>query len=348
MMRSHAFVAIGILSFLPPSVAAAPPAAALAKAAVAAPGHALSAVNAGDRALIAHRYAPVHHQSVDRVGKNGLGGRADFITRVDFDGDWDARNDWENAARFPLPGAAYHSVVETSTHWFVVYMFFHPRDWGDSVFDTEHENDSEGVLVVISRDGSRFGRLEAAVTVVHGDFYSYVPRRGRWSAGAETVDGVLELDSAAGDRPVTIQEARGHALKAKRRDEPFDGIVYHPSVVALAPPAPGDRTAHYVLVDVFATRGLWDRRDDPGLFSAPGAFAGDRGGTCGERGILCTRDAANAPWGWDDGDDGDIRRGEIATDPVKLVTRYFRTPTPLGPYTWNAYHATTTTLLARR
>jgi hypothetical protein len=338
MKRTRAFASIAVLSFLPTSVSAAPPAILPGRVSVVPVESALSAAVSGDRALIAHRYAPVHHQAVDRSGKNGLEGRADYVTRVDFDGDWDARNDWENAARFPLPGAAYHSVVETSSHWFVVYMFFHPRDWGDSVFDTEHENDAEGLLVVVTRDGSRFGRLEAAVTVAHSDFYSFVPRQSGCSAHEETLDGVLELDARAGDRPVTIQEARGHGLKAKRRDEPFDGIVYYPSLAAVSPPARGDRTAGYVLVDSFEAGGLWERRDDPKLFAERGAFAGDRGGTCGERGILCTRNAANAPWGWDDGNDGDVGRGDIATDPSKLVARYFRfSATPSRIYTFNPY-----------
>ncbi|WP_433271157.1 hypothetical protein ACQPZF_11665 [Actinosynnema sp. CS-041913] len=33
---------------------------------------------------------------------------------------------------------------------------------------------------------------------------------------------------------------------------------------------------------------------------------------------------ANAPWGWDDHDDGSaLQKGLLATDPAKLVERYF-------------------------
>ena len=335
-MRTHALGALAVLSLLPSAVASPPVPAIVARAAIAVEP-ALSANDPRDRALIAYHHAPIHHQEVDRTGNNGLEGRADYVTRIDFDGDWDARNDWENAARYPLPGAAYHSVVETTSHWFVTYMFFHPRDWADGPFETEHENDSEGVLLVVQRDHTRFGRLEAAVTIAHSDFYSYVPASGNWSAGNESVDGVLEIDARNG-RPETMQEAGGHALRAHRPGERFDGIVYYPTQGEVTSPSAVARTAPYVLIDVFDAGGVWDRRDDPKLFARRGVFAGDREGACGSGGILCTTNAANAPWGWDDSDDGDVRRGDMAIDPVRLVTRYFRIPEPLSSaYTHNPF-----------
>jgi hypothetical protein len=349
MKRACVLAAVALLSLPPPPVAAAPPIRAAVGHSQAPLEPPLSAKVAGDRELLAFHFAPLHYQRVDREGANGLEGRADYLARVDFDSDWDARNDWENAARFPLPGAGYYAVVETVTHWFVVYMFFHPRFWADSLFDTEHENDSEGVLFVVARDGSRFGRLAAAVTVVHSDFFSFVPADSRWSAGDESVDGVLELEPPAGGRPVTTQEAQGHALRARRRDTRFDGIVYYPSLGPSAEPTARDHSAPYVLLDLVQAGGLWDRRDDPRLFAARGSFAGNRGGTCGSGGVLCTENAAHAPWGWDDGDDGDVRPGDIATDPVHLVTRYFRVPERVsGAYSYNPFLAVTGDRTARR
>src|SRR6185503_19274608 len=114
-------LAIALVSLLPPSVAAAPPVRASVAKATTPLEPVLSASLAADRVLLAYHFAPVHYQAVDRHGKNGLDGRADYVTRIDFDGDWDARNDWENAARFALPGVVYHSVVETKSHWFIVY-----------------------------------------------------------------------------------------------------------------------------------------------------------------------------------------------------------------------------------
>lgn len=337
MTRSHVLVASALLSLLPPTVAAAPPVRATIARAPTALEPALSAAKPGDRALLAYHFAPIHYQFVDRTGRNGLGGRADYVTRIDFDGDWNGRNDWENAEHHPLPGAVYHSVVETKSHWFVVYAFFHPRDWADSLLDTEHENDCEGVLVVARRDGTRFGKLEAAVTLAHSDFYSFVPAGGRWSAGSESIDGVLEVDARSGERPLTTQEAKGHALKAWRSGARFDGIVYQPSLVAAPQPSPGEPTATYVLVDLFEPGGVWERRGDPNLFIKSGSFAGNSGGDCGSGGVVCTENAANPPWNWNDSDDG-VPRGAIALDPLTLVTRYFRSPEPLSlDYAYNPY-----------
>jgi hypothetical protein len=53
----------------------------------------------------------------------------------------------------------------------------------------------------------------------------------------------------------------------------------------------------------------------------------------------CGTNSANAPWGWDDGDDVP-GRGEIATDPAKLSAEYFTVPGELGrSYSYNPYRA---------
>jgi hypothetical protein len=85
-------------------------------------GEALSAGSASDRAALAFHWAAIHYQDVDQSGLHALGGAADYITRVDFDGDLNARNSWENAGSpsFPLAAHAYDSVVKTSSHWYVV------------------------------------------------------------------------------------------------------------------------------------------------------------------------------------------------------------------------------------
>src|SRR5262245_25780440 len=67
----------------------------------------LSATNAADRAALALRWAPVHYQDVDQTGSHALGGTADYITRIDFDGDWNARNNWDNAGKAGFPLAAH-------------------------------------------------------------------------------------------------------------------------------------------------------------------------------------------------------------------------------------------------
>jgi hypothetical protein len=288
-----------------------------------------SARDASFRAALALRYAPIHQQEVHRRGSHALGGAADYITSVDFDADDDASNNWDNAgdARFPLAAHAYYSVVETPSHWFITYQFFHPRDWSSTFFETEHENDSEGVLFAVARDGSRFGALRAAVTVVHADFYSYVPASSRWSSGREDVDGKLTLQSFAGElHPVTASQAETHAIKAW----PYysirtEGVVYYPSLTtAEVPSSPNDRSVQYQLHDMLEPGGLWARRANPRLFVRYGTFAGNTSGGCGKGVFLCRRDAAHAAWAWNDHDD-QSPSGAMATDPAGLVRAYFST-----------------------
>ena len=70
----------------------------------------------------------------------------------------------------------------------------------------------------------------------------------------------------------------------------------------------------YRLVNTFAAGGLWAHRSDSLTFASWGTFRGDNG----------KDNAANAAWGWDDGNDGsDLQRGLLATDPAKLVAAYF-------------------------
>ncbi|XXX82321.1 hypothetical protein WMF30_26555 [Sorangium sp. So ce134] len=309
---------------------------------VAEAGDALTAASADGRAALALRWAPIHYQDVDVTGSHALGGRADYIARVDFDGDWSGTNNWENAGARALPAHAYHAVVETGTHWFIVYTFFHPRDWMDSPFDTEHENDSEGVLVIVARDGTEHGRLLGAVTVAHSDFYSFVPDGSPLVAGAESIDGRLSLASFGGQlHPITAQEAKGHGLKAwPSYDIVGDGVKYYPSLTdAEEPSSASDADVRYRLIDAYGPDGLWPRRDLATLFTSSGAFLGDRGGGCGSGlSFYCPTNAANAPWGWDDGDDGPVARGEIATDPAKLVAHYFGVPAGFSrTYSFNPF-----------
>lgn len=304
--------------------------------------HAQSAADASFRAELALRYGPIHHQDVHTRGANSLGGAADYITAVDFDGDDDASNNWDNAGdpRFPLAAHAYFSVVETTTHWFVAYMFFHPRDWSSTFFETEHENDSEGVLLTVARDGSRFGALRAAVTVVHSNFYSFVPAGSSYRAGRESIDGTLTLSPFSGElHPVTAQQAETHALKAW----PYyrihrQGVVYYPSLTeAEVPSGPDDRQVMYRLHDMLEPGGLWDRRENPKLFSRFGSFAGNSSGGCGQSAIWCTKNAAHAVWAWNDHDDHSPT-GAMASHPAALVRAYFEAREPVAQnYLFNPF-----------
>lgn len=280
---------------------------------------------------LAERWAPVHYQDVDPTGGDGLAGRGDYITAVDFDGDWDTQNNWENlATNNNAPEAyGYYSVVQTSTHWFIVYAFYHPRDWTDTPdlnLDT-HENDMEGLLAIVQRPAvsnqNDFGELLGVITVFHLDFFSYTPNGSPLGNGQENIDGTLQMENVPEQitagvlHPVTAQEAKGHGLKAfpQVQIEGGDGLKYFPTTDQPEVPAHNnDRAVKYKLVNIFEPGGLWDHRNDPNTFTAAGKFKGDNG----------QDDSANPPWGWDDGDDGSqLPGGELATDPAKLVQVYF-------------------------
>ncbi|SDG46731.1 hypothetical protein SAMN05216553_108205 [Lentzea fradiae] len=295
-------------------------AVALFTASLTAPAHA--AVSDHD---LAFHWAPVHHQDTDSSDHD-----ADYLSTVDFDGDWKTRDNWENQPQTAkLTGAAYYSVAETATHWFIIYAFYHPRDWDDQPdpFGTRtHENDLEGVLLAVRRD-TGFGTLEAAVTVAHSDFYSYVPAGSPYRTGAETVDGTLLLVDG---RPATWQEAKGHGLyRWDGKEFPGgDGVVYRPAATGGVPTSGNDRNVGYRLVDVLEPDGLWARRGNAETFASFGTFRGDNG----------KANAAHAPWGWDDKDDGPIYRGYLATDPALLVDRYFSNKGDFSlTYTRNAF-----------
>jgi len=308
-----------------------------------APAPAGAAVSRSELAL---RWAPIHYQDVDATGSHALGGKSDYITRVDFDGDLNGRNNWDRAAQSDVSfsAAAYYSVAETDTHWYITYFFFHPRDWVDHpFFETEHENDGEGVLLAVQKDGSTYGVLRSAVTVAHTSFYSYTPTGSTWTGGRETVDGTLQMQSSPHDafqHPVTAQEVQGHGLKAyPQYTINGDGIVYYPAAQGETPSSGNDRDVRYELIDIFASGGLWAQRDNANLYANLGTFAGDTSGGCGTGTYSCGTNSANAPWGWDDGDDLP-GRGEIATNPAKLSAEYFTIPGELSrTYDYNPYSA---------
>ncbi|MFI2029921.1 FG-GAP-like repeat-containing protein [Streptomyces buecherae] len=316
-----------------------------------------------DRKELAEWWAPVHFQDVDTSGESGLGGKSDYITSYDFDGDINGRNNWENTSESRLPAHVYYSVVETKGFAYLLYTFFHPRDWADGSLDdyqedlSEHENDTEGVLVIVERNSSRHGTLKAAITVSHSDFYSYVPEDSDWTSGAESVDGDLPLKSSPhGDghsRPWTAQQANTHAVwsfgardRLREQYEDGDGVLYVPGGTAEEPEGPNDRDVQYTLTDVFAKDGMWDKRNDTSLFATPNNFAGDfsdnpHGVRCGGFEYVCGINSASAPWAWDD--ETDLPgKGYLATNPAELVFNYFNWPgKPAQPdldYTWNPYN----------
>ncbi|MEP7271884.1 MAG: hypothetical protein ABI882_10310 [Acidobacteriota bacterium] len=193
---------------------------------------------------IAACFSPIFNQ--------GLGDqpRADYITNFDFDGDWKGDNNWKNLddQSLPLRAWVYFSVIETSTHYFVHYAVFHPRDYKsdlvtaavvDALIRTglgklgkdptggladeialSHENDLEGCLVVAAKNGSQLSkaRVQFVETIAHNRFLRYRP------AGRGVQD--YEAVSMKGQHAVLFVEPRGHGVShyRERADEVPDSV----------------------------------------------------------------------------------------------------------------------------
>ncbi len=270
---------------------------------------------------LAFHHAPVHFQDVDRTGRYALGGKSDYITAIDFDGDLNSRNNWDNISSSSNTRAyGYYSVVETESHYYITYAFFHPRDWTDNSFAyyfDNHDNDLEGALIMVRKTSNRYGTAQGMITVFHNDFYSYVYPNSGLRSGHESVDGTLSLRNHNGIRRAeTSQEAKGHGMKAYSKQKPGgnDYVIYYPGNTAERPTDIYDRNVKYQLRDIY--RELWEKR-----FNANFLRDGKRFHTS-----VWTNGNADAPWNWDDGNDsncGPCQRGKIATDPAGLFQRYF-------------------------
>jgi len=234
---------------------------------------------------IAAQFAPIFYQ--------GLGDepRADLITNFDFDGDWKGDNNWSNLddRSHPLRAYIYYSVAETSTHYFVHYAAFHPRDYkaglaNSSILETlineglrragkdptgglandlalSHENDLEGCLVVAEKRGQD---LSAAVvrfveTMAHNQYFRYCPREDR--------AGICEAIEMKDQRPLIFVEPKGHGQMRytggpQQLKNAVNGVMVY-SYAGRAEDAdkalsqPGDKSAGYDLTPIYDT--LWSR-----------------------------------------------------------------------------------------
>ncbi len=107
-----------------------------------------------DYQAIAEAYAPVVYAEVRPADGRNRNNRIDWFTKVDFDGDLDAANNWTNARSGDLlPAHAYWNVLETTTHYFVQYVFYYPLGAEESgtVYSTAVEHDFAYSLVVVRK-----------------------------------------------------------------------------------------------------------------------------------------------------------------------------------------------------
>jgi hypothetical protein len=294
---------------------------------------------------LARHWAPVWYQDSDSSNYEG-----DYIVAYDFDGDTRSDNNWNNldVAGVDLSAVIYYAVVETQTHWFLLYADFHPQDWDENCQpipfgpDKCHENDMEGAMVVVRKDGSAYGAFSLLYTEAHNVLYIFTNDPQVQAFNSKSLQSSVTVTFEDGSHPELYVESKGHGVCALRYDgsehckHPVtgsnffpggDGIVYRHKGVAETPKSGNDQDVGYKLVPLETT--LWARRKDicndgctfDGTMTYEGmtlgqAFDGDDHGD----------DKANPPWAWDDPDDGPVYRGDFFFRPAESVLTHLKVP----------------------
>ena len=287
--------------------------------------------------------------------------KSDYIARFDLDGDWSGENNWENAEIGSSQAYVYYTAMETESHWFLIYNIFHPRDYSDKcVVGSCHENDNEGLILTIRKDGSPMGRLEAMETLAHNNVYSHIADSAI-RGGAHNVDGPIEL--VDGSHPAVFIESGGHGvygssgshsryLVGEDRFTVGPGVTYVYKGVAERPRHSDDRRVGYDLLPI------WDHwwlrahegsgRED-GAFDAyyrymplggrPRAVHDEIAGSF--RGRTQSENKAKPFWGWHDNRTRKrniVATGQWGLDPAYAVAQHLRFPGPVSfRYVFNPY-----------
>jgi hypothetical protein len=303
---------------------------------------------------IAEHWAPVWYHDTDDTNYP-----ADYITAFDFDGNTVSADNWENLddPTADLSAVIYWAFIETSTHWFISYLDFHPRDWANNcnpiIGEPCHENDMEGAMVVVRRDGTAFGKFEALYTEAHNTLHIHVNNPLITKASGHLEDEPVTFED--GSHPELYVEAKGHGVCAlyykgtshcnhptSGSPPPFpggDGIVYRYKGQAEVPSGGNDSDVGYALVPLETT--LWPLRFNTcgtgctfdGTFEYAGvelakAFDGDDYGD----------DKANPVWAWDDPSDGPVYRGDHFFRPAETLVTHLNIPGSVAQtYTVNPY-----------
>lgn len=273
--------------------------------------------------------------------------KADFLARFDYDGDWRGDNNWENLSQGSSQAYVHYAAIETATHLFLHYSFFHPRDYSDNcVIGTCHENDNEGIILVVQKDGSEFGRLRVMQTLAHNNVYSYSNDPGI-RPGVHQIEGSLRLWKES--HPMVFLEGGGHGAYAANSSHSLyavdrgefqnTGVTYVFKGKAERPRSASDREVGYELLPIYeqwwtkSSTADWKEPtfDDyyeyapfggrPRMknFRISGSFLGRRQ----------AENKARPFWGWFDTrsrKNGVVNTGQWALDPAYSVAKYLMFP----------------------
>lgn len=311
---------------------------------------------------IAVRFAPVWHQ---RMAGGEAEHRFELCTVFDFDGDWIGNNNWAHAAdpQYKIWSFVYYSVTETEDHYYLHYACYHPRDWSvvqssyDSALDVlqekvgqilnksvrdevefNHENDLEGVMVIVDKWGASGPEVVAAETVAHNHLLRAVVADSGLEVPATTKRQALPLENG---HPIFYIESQKHGIHpyGGERSESNGPIVVLRYGKSTELTQIKDGQATYDLVPIrktfyqhalethepnltYGTVVDFGERfcDVPGAVK-PACAIGTIGGAL--RGDVARPNSAVAPWVWFDLDDKGLPPGSWFFDPASILVRHF-------------------------
>jgi hypothetical protein len=288
--------------------------------------------------------------------------KSDYIARFDFDNDWNGDNNWDNLDMGSSQAYVHYAVMETETHWFLIYNVFHPRDYSDKCLAGScHENDNEGLILTVLKDGTPTGRLQVMETLAHNNIYSLV-NDNAIRGGVHNIDGRIEF---LHDRPVVFIESGGHGIygtttahgRYSAATDTFTagtGVTYVYKGSAERPKHPNDRLVGYDLLPILTE--WWPRacgapQGNGRTFDEYSSYTpvnGRPGVGCAPLGktFYGRKESANKAkpfWGWHDNQTrkrGALADGQWGLDPAYAVSvnLVFPATTPVSRnYVYNPF-----------
>lgn len=295
---------------------------------------------------IAKLWAPDFYQDINLKKTEtdfGFHGIADWITRVDFDGDWITHNNWENLEEKNLEElypVIYYTVTSTKTHHFITYLIYHARDWAENC-DTDlwepspcHENDLEGALVVVQKVESGPDKFRALFTWAHGNFHIYVQDPKITGHMLFFFENSVELREET--HPKLYVEEQGHGVYALTGHfSDGNGIIYTVGEEAQVPdPKLETQNISYKLLPIETT--LWAKRKDvcendseDCLFAGFFNFKSKQGEEkIGARfkGDNFGANKSTPPWMWQGPFGKSIQKGNFYCDPAETIITHLQLP----------------------
>lgn len=289
--------------------------------------------------------------------------KADYLVRFDYDGNWKGEDNWENLETGSSKAFVYYAAMETETHWFLLYNFFHPRDYSDfCVVGTCHENDNEGLILTVRKDGSKFGKIEVLETLAHNNVYSFT-NNPAIKKGVHDIDGKIEFYKEK--HPIIFIEAGGHGVfsssskaslfsAAKLDFKANTGITYVHGKKAEKPKYANDRNVSYALLPIYDewwSKGIKESNQANDTFdnfyvyepfgNRPKASAAFISGAF--HGKTASKNMAKPFWAWHDRRTRDrkiLNTGQWALDPAYSVSMNLTFPNNLPvslDYIFNPY-----------